>query len=276
MKTINSKKNTQSHEDFRYFIDEETGECSGFAGTVTLYDSKIYVDTRTGIGYKEVIEKLKPLIHKLANRYHFNGNLFEDTRQDIIVHILEGIPKYDPHKDTKLSTFIEMRVNRRLINEIRNRSRISKNATYLKVGVFNVQCDCGHSFIHKLGEFYEIKCHECGRVIDDNTKKMPMTIPEVSESMLRPGGLYENMPDYQDPIIGDEAECIDESVIFMHDMRKWLENEDPRVVKILELIYFQDYSIKAAAEEVGLSGAGANMKLKELANNKLVRELFNR
>lgn len=276
MKTINGKKHDKNCEEIQLFVDQETDEVCDFAGVVELYDSKVYIDTRDGTGYDLVIEKLKPLICKFAVKYRFAGNTFDDTRHDIIVHILEGIPKYNPQKNAKLSTFIEMRVNRRLINELRNRSRISRNATYLNVGMFNVSCDCGRNFVIKVDKLGYRKCLDCCRLISDIKKKVPINTPEINESMLTPSGLYENCNDSNTLTINNEPEQIDEDAIFTLDMKNWLKDEDPRVVKIVELIYFKDYSIKAAAEEVGLSGAGANMKLKDLSKNKMVRELFGR
>jgi len=275
MKTINSKKHGKSIKNLQTFVDSVTDERSGFAGTVTLYDSDIYIDTRDGTGYKEVIEKLKPLIHKLATKYHFNGNSFEDTKQDVVVHILEGIPKYNPDKNTKLSTFIEMRVNRRLINDIRDRSRISRNATFLNVGIYSVTCECGRNFIVKLGKECQRRCAECGKLIDELTKKIPVNTPEISESMLSPSGLYDNQPEYHE-IVGDETKLLDDEVIFMKDMAAWLQDEDPRIVKAIELLYFHDYTKSAAARAVGLTPTGLSIKLRELQDNSLVREIFGR
>jgi RNA polymerase sigma factor (sigma-70 family) len=275
MKNANNKENVKLKQDFEYFFNEENGGRIGFAGTVLLYDSEIYINTESGEGYKEVINKLEPLILKLACRYHINGNLFEDTKHDIIVHILEGIPKYNPEKNTKLSTFIEMRVNRRLINDIRDKNRISKNATYLNIGIFNISCKCGYSFIDKFGNGYETKCPKCNTIIGDGNKKTPMVMSEVNESSLMPG-TRDNTLEFKDFTMNNNITNIDDNIIFICDINKWLKNKDPRLIRIIELIYFNDYSIKAAAEEVGLSSAGANIKLKELSKNKQVRELFDR
>ena len=186
MKTINSRKASVERKALETFYDSKTGIPTGFCGTVRLYDVDIYIDTRTGNGYDEVIRKLNPLIHKFMAKFHFNGNSAGDTRHDIIVHILEGIPKYNPNKNTKLSTFIEMRVNRRLINELRDKSRISKNATYLNIGTFHVVCQCGNDFIATInnGELSQTICQECGRSLAGAVKKVPINTPEVNESML--------------------------------------------------------------------------------------------
>jgi hypothetical protein len=116
------------------------------------------------------------------------------------------------------------------------------------------------------------RCSECDRTIQEIKRKIPINASEINESMLSPNGLYENFYD----AVHDQIHSIDDDAIFSHDIKNWLSKEDPRVVRIVELIYFHDYSVKAAAEKVGLSGAGANMKLKELSKNKIVKELFGR
>jgi RNA polymerase sigma factor (sigma-70 family) len=278
VKIINSKI---PNKDLLIFTDSKTKEYSGFAGTVELYDSSIYIDTRNGIGNDEVIKKLMPLIHKLMRIFRFNGNTANDTKHDIIVHILEGIPRYDPRKNTKLSTFIETAVCNRLKNRLRDKSRISKNANYLNVCVYHIVCNCGNDFTITVsnGEEHNTLCPECGKPISEAKKKVAVNTPEVSESMLN----YIDDDSHVDMSAGEhysfirnETKTLDEEVIHTHDIKAWLESEDPRIVKIIELIYFHDYSIKAAAEEVGLSGAGANMKLKDLQNKEIVRELFGR
>lgn len=281
MKTINSRRKNKSAKATEIFVDKNTKEYCGFAGTVALYDSEIYIDTRTGKGYDEVLKKLSPLVHKLMSKFHFNGNMPNDTKHDIIIHILEGIPKYDPRKNTKLSTFIEMRVNRRLINELRDKSRISRNATFLNVGTFHIVCECGNDFVATISNSEEIAatCPECGRSLAQAKKKVAVNTPEVNESMLYVDDEMQQttlqISDH-DQIIRAADKAVDEDVIFKHDMQKFLDTADPRIVKIFELMYFHDYSIKAAAEEVGLSGAGANMKLKDLQENKIIQELFDR
>jgi len=267
MKTINSKKRSKAKKkDY-------------FAGLAAVYDSKIYIDTRDGTGYEAVINKLRPLICKFALKYRFNGNSFDDTRQDVIVHILEGIPQYNPNRNMKLSSFLQMRIGRRLINELRNKSRSARNATFLNIRTYNITCNCGYTFVETMSKEEVRHCPECDSPVNYKTKNVPINMFEVSESMISyleedlDSDTYINM---QDPIISDKIKPLDEEVIHMYDMEKWLEDEDPRVVKALELMYFHDYSISAAAKEVNLTGTGLSMKFKDLKNKKIVRELFGR
>lgn len=274
MKVINSKQcNT------RVFINKETKKQTNFAGIIDVYDTKIYVDTRNGTGYDKVISKLKPLIHKLANKYHFSGNTREDTEQDIIVLILEGLPKYDPRRNTKLSTFIEMRVNRRLINEVRDSSIFTKNATFLNVATYQITCKCGETVILTLNKNEKLNrnCDVCGRSLMNSTKKLLVYIPEINGAAFAEKEEYDRYinsnQDFSSMFCEKPDEC---SAMFVSDLEKVLENEDPRVAKIIRLHCFCDYSIKAAAEQVGLTGAGGNLKLKKLAKNQSIKDILGR
>jgi RNA polymerase sigma factor (sigma-70 family) len=266
MKTINSKK-------IQVLCDED-GNPNGFVGTVQVYDKNIYVDTRDGTGYDKVIKNLESLIYRLALKYTFNGNSLDDTKHDIIVHILEGIAKYDPNKKMKLSSFLQMRVDRRLINDIRNRNRGYKNATFLNIINYNITCSCGCIFsvtVNK-GDKYTV-CPYCSKQVVCDSKNNAVNIFEVNESMLEQGSIDNNsyVGDF-----GTHKNMFYDDVINQKDIEKWLLNEDPRVAKIVELIYFYDYSVSSAAEQVGLTSAGAHLKLKNLQRKKVVREIFNR
>jgi len=221
----------------------------------------------------------------LAHKYRLKGNAFEDNKQNIIVHILEGIPKYNPFKNTKLSTFIQMRVERRLINEIRNESRLSRNANYLNVQAYNIICNCGSEYpvtVAKRRMLSHIICSKCGSRASEQ-RILGYSSPEISlESVLEKcsnGDAVQDMSILQNSssdILNTQDNHPDDKIIYMHDIQKWLEKEDPRTAEIVKLICFQDYSISAAAEKVGLTGAGVNMKLKSLKSKKIVRELLGR
>lgn len=282
MKTINS--NTINRH-FETYIDPDTNKYCGFSGIVTVNDSNVYVNTKTGAGYEAVIKGLHKLVDYLGHKYRLKGNTFEDNKQNIIVHILEGIPKYNPFKNTKISTFIQMRVERRLINEIRNESRLSKNANYLNVQAYTIICSCGSEYsvtVAKRRMLTHTKCNKCGSLASEQ-RVLAFSSPEVSlESVLEKCSDGDSVRDISilqnsdTDILNTQDNHPDDKIIHMHDIQKWLEKEDPRIAKIVELVCFQDLSIKAAAEQVGLTGAGANMKLKSLRNKKIVRELLGR
>ena len=134
MKIINSNKSRKQCGETEVFVDPVTKVQNGFVGNAMVYDQSIYIDTRDGTGYDKVIEKLGALIYKFSNKYHFNNNSFEDTKHDVIIHILEGIPKYNSNRNAKLSTFLEMRVSIRLY-KLANAQKYkcaSKNIKYFR------------------------------------------------------------------------------------------------------------------------------------------------
>jgi len=281
MKTINSKTGINRH--IKTFKDPISGEYLGFSGIVDVNNEYVFVNTKTGAGYDKVVQKLGKLVGYLASKYRLKGNTLEDNKQNVILHILEGIPKYNPFKNTQLSTFLQMRIERRLINEIRNENRLSKNATTLNAQAFGVACECGHEYtasVSKKIHLREALCDNCSAPASKQ-RVVSLSNNELSlESVM--GNYYEG--DYTNPDdISDESDllqqnegALDDSVITMHDLQKWLADEDPRVVKIIELVCFKDYSVRAAAEEVGLTGAGASLKLKSLKNKQIVREILGR
>jgi DNA-directed RNA polymerase sigma subunit (sigma70/sigma32) len=275
MKTLNSRKNKQN----------------SFAGTVDVYDEKIYIDTDSGEGYDKVITKLDKLINFLAVKYRFHGFTFEDGRQHVTMHILEGIPKFDPSKGVKLSTFIQMMVSRRLINELRNESKSSRNATFLNVRSYSCICSCGYNNNITISADDDIggHCDRCRahlsgarRVISVNPSEI--SLDEHLKNMRHPDrGIADadvftsEMSDRNDFMqTCDEKSTLDENVIMSYDVQKWLATEDPLVVRLIELICIRDYSLKAAADEVGISRAWADVKLKQLKDKHIVKEIFGR
>lgn len=280
MKTINSKDNINRH--ITIYKDESSGKYLGFSGIVNVNNEYVYVNTKTGSGYDRVINKLDRLVNYLASKYKIKGNTLEDNRQNVILHILEGIPKYNPFKNTQLSTFLQMRVERRLINEIRDENRISKNATILNVQTFGITCECGQEYITSLANksnLNEIKCNSC--FAQAHKQKVivlshdELSLESIMECHFEDSSHSEGMLDESD-LFQQHSPSLDDNVITICDIQKWLADEDPRVIKIIELVCFKDYSVRAAADEVGLTGAGASLKLKNLKNKHVVRELLGR
>lgn len=272
MKTINS-----GSKEMKLFLDGET--LTGFAGPVKVFKKDVYVNTKTGVGYDKVIKELGNLINFIAHKYHFDGFAVEDTKQHIIVHILEGIPKFDPRKNVKLSTFIQMRVTRRLINEIRNDAKRNKNATMLNVYSYTFSCVCDNTEVAILGakEKIEKECSHCGKLMT-SAKRNAIQPCEIPINNLIYGNNQSIDIDDQNGLFKSSTHQypLDEAVTYSYDLNKWLEKEDPAMAKIIELMCIHDYSINEAARKVGMSGAWANLKLKNLRNKRIVKEIFGR
>lgn len=278
MKTLNVSNN---NSDIEVFFDND-GNNIGFCGNVLVFSKSIYVDTRNGEGYYDVIKAFQPVIKNLANKYWFCGSSFEDKKQDIILLVLEGIPKYDPRKEMKLSSFLQMRVNRRIINELREESRNAKSATFLNVDGKQVVCGCGNSFSVIVQKDDEIICDKCFKNVNsyDNTRILPMSIFEISESYKSGDNKVSSNEkissvdsEYSTMLFGNKS-AVDEDAIYAHDFKNWIKTKDAKTARIIELIYFKDYSISAAAEEVGISQAGANKRIKEFVGNHVIKNIL--
>jgi RNA polymerase sigma factor (sigma-70 family) len=285
MKTINIKKKIEK------FYNPETNEYLGFAGFVKLYDEKIYVDTKTGIGYDKVIKKLDKYINYLAYKYNLSnlGFAFEDTKQHIIMRILEGIPKYDPSRKVALSTFLHMRIEKRIINEIRNISIDSKNPTVLRTSLYSVICECGCKFMISTSGDERVennKCYWCDKTIE-NAKIFSINIPPESiNSIFIVNTMTDDERILVEDIVSDESFDIplvfgkrlklEDKTTFKCDIEKFMKSESPEVRKLVELVCFNDYSVKAAAEIIGISHTGASNKLKKLKKKKIIRDILGR
>ena len=276
MKTINSEE-----KDYEIFLDPTTNEYVGFAGKVKVHDSEIYVNTKSGKGYDKVIKKLGKLIHFLSTKYHLKGFALEDSKQHIAMRILEGIPKFDPRKGVKLSTFLQMRINRRLINELRDQNHSSKNATYLNINSYNYLCGCGNSFTITLTEEEnetERVCEKC----NSSTNKARKVSVGFSEVSLDSYAVFNNSNETDedvgnyDSFIENENVLDEDDIILKHDINSWLENHDPIMAKLFNLILLQDYSVSRAAEKLGISNACASLKLKKLKDDEKFMEMINK
>lgn len=284
MKTINITSN-----ELQIFTDPKTNEYSGFAGIVQLYDSKIYVDTRTGKGYDKVIAKLGKFIKYLSSKYNFSGLSIDDVRQNIALYILEGIVKYDPRKNTKLSTFLQMRIDRRLINEIRNQGRDIRNPTILRTTLYSIVCKCGDKFVLSINNDDDIRdslCKVCGNVLKNakvyvinhppQTLDSNMLLQKLEVDRGRPVNIDDVLSpnSYDIPMVYGKKPDLEEEIDEKRSIAKLLESEEPKTRKLLELICFDDHSIKSAAKEVGMSHTHANNKIRRLKNKQHVKEML--
>lgn len=262
MKTINTKKSGNKDE---VLTNKNTDIQYGFAGMAKIYDSEVYIDTRDGTGYDKAIVKFKPLINRLSKKYNFRGNTIEDTKHDIIIHILEGIQDYNPEKNMKLSTFIEMRASKRIINSVRKQCQLSNNATFVNLGLYNVICDCGYTFRAKIVEVDNITCPSCGNEINSNNFRF-VGFGESQEN--------DRKHEADIRVFNEVGKSIDEEVIFNHDMSNALKNEDIETKSLVGYIYHEGLSITGAAQKSNILPASANKKLKRLGEKDKIQKVF--
>jgi RNA polymerase sigma factor (sigma-70 family) len=218
-----------------------------FKGNVEVYDETFYVDTETGIGVDKVLAKIDPLLCKKASRAYMNGYNFDDIKQELVLIAMDGIKKFDADKGVKLSTFLHVHIPNKLISKIRSENKLSKDA-------FGLHSD------------------------NDSNLKISRAREEIGfGQFIPPEGMdnisFENSVSEDSGLYFHGKNAYDK-VEFEISLKKISRRLDYRTRKIIELVYFKDYSIKDAAEAVGLSGWAASMRLKNLANKRSFQSVF--
>lgn len=110
---------------------------------VKMYDEEYDINHENCNGYEKVIKKIDPLLNKYARKLCAFGLDFEDAKQDVTIILLEGIRNYDPKKSVKLSTFLHVHINNKVISKIKTickKSRcasLDKDSGYQKEIVFS-------------------------------------------------------------------------------------------------------------------------------------------
>jgi len=283
MRTLNVKQQTKK------FFDKETGKYIGFAGYVDLYDKKIFVNTKNGIGYDLVIKELASYISYLSLKYNLSniGFLNEDIKQHIIMCILEGIPRFDPDKNTKLSSFLYFAVERRIINEVKNVGVESNNPTILSTSLYSITCNCGRKFTLSLSSDEKVeseKCDACQKSLK-NVKAFLINSPpsQIGASVDRLTKNSQDVCSWEDivsdnsfdiPTIYGEKTNFDDDIALEYDLKKCMELEDDSIKELVYLICFKDHSITSAAKKIGMSQTVASYKLKTLKRKKKIRNML--
>lgn len=230
---------------------------------VDVYNESFYVDTETGVGFDKVLEKIEPLICKMASGTYISGYSFSDIKQELTVLAIEGIKAFNPNKGVKLSTFLHIHLRNKLISKLRSENRMSNDA----FGLAN-----------KLGAnpSEESKETSGGAVNKIKRVREEIRFSQCSASLSDDGNvLFENT-------VGDEEGIYQsvktdyETINFEVSLKKLSKKLDRKTSRIIELVYFEDYSIKDAAEKVGLTGWAASMRLKSLARKKSFKDIFDR
>jgi RNA polymerase sigma factor (sigma-70 family) len=225
---------------------------NNYAASVEVYDETIYVDTNTGEGIDKVLAKINPLLCGQAAKSYLAGYTFEDLKQELTVMALDGIYAYDPTRGVKLSTFLQTHLRHKFISKLRSENKMSNDAFVID--------DSGSR---------------------DTNSKIPRVREELSFSQCTPitndGELipFELSVGEDDSVYGVRRMDFD-SVNFRLSLKKLLSKIDDKTAKIVELVYFEDYTIKDAAEIVGLSGWAASMRLKNLSKKRSFQDIFDK
>lgn len=227
----------------------------GYRAYVEVYDDKFYVDTNTGEGFDKVLAKIDPLLNKFASTMYIPGYKFEDAKSELSIIALEGIMAFDPHRDVKLSTFLHKHLNNKKISFLKSENKMSNDAYALQTK--------GNK--------------------EESGPKIRKVREELYFSQFKPvnGFDSQNVP-FENTISEDGKTGSDSTLIknklekseFEKSLDKVCQKLDDKTRKIIELMYYNDYSIKDAADEVGLSGWAASMRLKKLAEKSCIRDIF--
>jgi len=223
-----------------------------YAESVSVYDEVIYVDTITGEGIDKVLAKIEPLLCGMASGTYLPGYNFEDIKQELSILAIDGIYAYDPNRGVKLSTFLQTHLRNKFISKLRSENKMSNDAFIFDDSGIREST----SKIQRVRE--ELNFSQCTPVNNDNE-----LIP------------FENSVSEDDRIYGRRRMSY-ESIDFQISLQKLLKKVDAKTAKIIELVYFQDYTIKDAARKVGLSGWAASMRLKNLSNKRSFKDIFDK
>lgn len=221
----------------------------GYRTYVQVYDEVIYVDTFSGEGFDKIMLKIDPLLCKYAATTRIANASFEDVKNELAILALEGIQAFEPYRNVKLSTFLQTHLHNKIISKIKSDNRISHDA----YGLYEKSAD-------KFAKIKKIRTE-----IQFSQFEKPDGDAETlsfENSIADEGGLY--APGYS------KYDLVD----FETSLLKISSKLDSKTRRIIELIYFEDYSIKDAAEHVGLTGWAASLRLKKLAIRGTFKSIF--
>lgn len=243
------------NENIELFYDND--KYIGFSGVIRIKNKDININTKTGLGYDKVICELKDMINYLSNKFNLESFTKEDNKQNIILKILEGIPKFHPHKEMQLSTFLQMRISRKLINETRDANIYKRNATLLNVHNFSYKCECGNITTGSSGA---INICSCGARLK-KTRKLWSKSNTISLEFDGYTCFFDKQSDIERKFIQLD---LDASLI----------DEKEEIKNIVKLIYYGGFTIKEVAESLEMNKNSVYLKLKELKNNNKIKDLF--
>ena len=257
-----------------------------YSCVVRVYDEDVYVDTKTGDGFPRVLERIDPLLCKMASKTYMPGYRFEDVKQELCIIAIEGINSFDPKKKVKLSTFLHIHLRNKLVSKIRSVNKLSNDAFALYSKSGSAACDCGGDVVceDKNATPPVGRCEDCGKEYKNfyRRSREEILFTQINPKKDKNGDEYGS---FQDSIGGDDTihrnrfSCI-EYIDFVKSINNLKEFIDDKTAEIIELVCLEDYSIKDAASQVGLTGWAASMRLKKLARNprtsRIIKEILNK
>lgn len=215
-----------------------------FKGIVEVYNEKFFLNTLTGEGIDKILKKLDGLLTKKSKKVFLKGYTPQDIKQELTIMVIEGIKKFDFSRGVKLSSFLHAHLNNKIISEIHHHNRLANDA-------------CAY-----------VKPLEDKPTIYSEAQSTQLIRGEESEEDYVEGVGTDHNPFFRD--LNDF-----ERLEFRITLEKLTGSLDYKTRKIIEMVYFEDYTVKDAAEKLGLTGWAGLMRLKQLTRKQFVRELFN-
>ena len=243
-----------------------------FSGMVKMFDTEVYIDKKNKDGYEKVLHIIDPLICGWASRVYMPGYKFEDIKQELIIITIEGINAYDHSKKVKLSSFLTTHIRNKLISKLKSVNKLSNDASMLRPS--GRPCSCSNPEYHKDG------CLKCGM---PKTMKYRSSKEEYSFSLMdaslnkmgNEGVLFQSSIANSDSLY--DSGITDYDVSDIEIILKKLEKDlDEKTFQILKKVWIEGFSIKAAAQSVGITGWGASVRLKKLSKNEIIQDLLSK
>ena len=247
-----------------------------FKGFVKMYDESVYIDTDTKEGYGKVLERIDPLLCKMASKTYIPSSNFEDIKQDLSIMAIEGIDSYDPNKKVKLSTFLHIHLRNKLISKIKSANKLSNDASFFK-SHNQILCSCGEALTVGKSE-NSVVCDGCGKEHKSIHKKSREeinfgAIPKRSPSDGEEYAEFETTLSSEDGLYPESrSQYADVELSLLID--KLSDSLDPTTASILKMVCLEGYSIKDAAAKYGLTGWAASMRLKKLSKYNILKDLM--
>lgn len=222
-----------------------------FKGDVVMYNETYYVDTETGEGVDRVLKKIDPLLTKKASVTYLPGFSSEDIKQELVIMVIKGIRSYDPTKGTALSTFLHQHLRNKVISRLKSGNKMANDAELM-----NGTGDPGK--LRRIKE--ELPFSTCPVRYDDSDEILFESTIEDSDNYLNMNKRFKSNDD----------------INFEVSIKKFSKELDPDTAQLLKLVCFHDYTIKDAAEKVGLSGWAASIRLKKLLKRQGFKTIIGR
>ena len=248
---------------------------NNYKGEVYMYDEKIFVNTATGEGLGNVIKKITPLIEGMAARSHINGYTFEDIKQEISLLVVDGVRKYDPNRDVKLSTFLHWHLKNKFITKLKSLNTMANDATSMK-GEKIENCSCGGT-ISKSHTNETFVCESCGKIhksiYRSSRRELIFSEMKLNSNEEDDGNEYVSCVSNDDSVFPSRFGGTKtlETKMFFERLESVL---DDKTAKILRKFCIEGTTMQEAAKSVGMTGWAASVRLKRINKNPLAKKII--